>query len=113
MQTKAEIAAVNARLDRPIRVFPRAEIDNFEQLAGLALGLDAVVSVQTALVHLCGALGVPCSAMIPFAPEWRYGAQGGSMPWYRSVNLFRQPARGDWAPVIEAVSAQLDRSSAP
>ena len=112
-EVEAEIAAVNARLDQPIRSFPRAEIDDFEQLAGLAMGLDIVVSVQTALVHLCGALDVSCLAMIPFAPEWRYGAYGESMPWYGSVKLLRQPTRGDWASVIEAVSARLDGLPAP
>lgn len=108
-----EIDAVNAGLDRPIMSFPAAQIADFEQLAGLALGLDVVVSVQTALVHLCGALGAPCLAMIPFLPEWRYGAQGERMPWYDSVTLLRQPTQGQWDPVIEAVGDRLDALAVP
>lgn len=103
-----EVAAANAWLDRPIRLFPREDIENFEHLAGLVCALDVVVSVQTALIHLCGAIGAPCLAMIPFVTEWRYGEKGGSMPWYGSVSLNRQPERGAWGPVIAEIGAQLD-----
>ena len=105
---EAEVAAFNATLARPIRVFPKDEIEDFEPLAGLVLGLDLVVSVQTAIIHLSGALGAPCLVMIPHVPEWRYGAEGGTMPWYNSVRLIRQSEPDDWSTVIEAVGAELD-----
>ncbi len=104
-----EVEAFNATLPRPIRVFPREDIENFEALAGLVQALDLIVSVQTSLIHLSGAVGAPCLVMIPFIPEWRYGAAGASMPWYGSVELFRQSDRGDWRPVIAAIGAALDR----
>jgi ADP-heptose:LPS heptosyltransferase len=66
-----------------------------------------VISVQTALVHLAGALGQKVWALIPAAPEWRYGAQGESMPWYASVRLMRQTRPNDWSDVIERVAAQI------
>jgi hypothetical protein len=46
--------------------------------------------------------------MIPFVAEWRYGARGETMPWYRSVRLVRQPTPGDWASVIDRIGAELD-----
>lgn len=100
--TAAELAGVPA-----IRSFPRADIEDFEDLAGLVANLDAVVSVQTALVHLCGAIGAPCLTLIPKVAEWRYMAEGETMPWYRSVRLFRQAEAGDWPPVVQAVGDTL------
>lgn len=105
---QAEIDAVNAQLSRPVRSFPPEDIEDFTNLAGLVLGLDAVVSVQTALVHLAGAVGAPCVAMIPFFPEWRYGRRGSTMLWYGNVELVRQPRQGDWPSVIDAVLTALD-----
>ncbi len=100
-----EVAAFNAGRSRPVRLFPAEAIDDFEALAALALNLDLVVSVQTALVHLCGAVGVPALVMVPSNPEWRYGLIGAGMPWYDSVELFRQGPEKDWAPVVRRVAA--------
>ena len=105
----AEIDAVNATLARPLRRFEPAELDEFESLAGLVRALDVIVSVQTALVHLAGAVGTPCLAMIPFFPEWRYGQGVSTMPWYGGVELFRQPRHGAWPPILAAIGAALDR----
>lgn len=102
-----EVAAVNARLARPVRLFAPDEIADFEELAGLVQSLDLVVSVQTALVHLCGALGAPCLAMLTRTPEWRYAAQPDTMPWYGSVRLVRQGQDRRWEPVIAAVAGEL------
>ncbi len=110
-EVEPEVAEINVGLERPIRVFPRDEIDDFEQLAGLVLALDLVVSVQTSLIHLAGAVGATCMVMIPFVPEWRYGASGSTMPWYDSVRLFRQGDTDDWQPIIGEISAELDRLS--
>jgi len=93
------------------RRFPPQDLDDFEDLAGLVANLDVVVSVQTALVHLTGALGQTCLTLVPHDPEWRYGAHGETMPWYASVRLFRQQAPGAWAPAIERVVEALRRRS--
>jgi hypothetical protein len=103
----AEVAAVNAQLSRPIRVFDPAEINDFDELAGLVANLDLVVTVQTAIVHLTGALGVPGRVMIPRKPEWRYGAEGDDMPWYRSIRLYRQKPGEPWDDVVARASANI------
>ena len=112
---QAEVAAANAQLNSNIRIFPAEEIDDFEELAGLVLNLDVVASVQTTIVHLAGALGTECLTLVPHRPEWRYTAEGSTMPWYGSVRLFRQPGSGSWDPVIgqvaEALSHRLGRSA--
>jgi hypothetical protein len=102
-----EIETFNATLDKKIIHFPKDSIDDFEDLAGLIGALDIVVSVQNATVHLCGALGKPCLAMLPWKPEWRYGKYGSQMPWYSSVELLRQSQSGDWDSVLAAVESRL------
>lgn len=105
----AEVAAVNAGRAAPIRTFPEEAMRDFEELAALVANLDVVVSVQTAVVHLCGALGTPGLALVPQNPEWRYGAQGPATPWYRSVRLLRQPSPGAWQAPIHQVAEELRR----
>lgn len=82
-------------------------IDDYDQTAALVSALDLVVTVCTAIVHLTGALGKPAWVMAPFSPGWRYAMLRGGMPWYPSVRVDRQPAPGDWDPVIETVRARL------
>ncbi len=106
-EAEAEVAAANSRLGTGIDIFARPDIDDFEELAALVLSLDLVVSVQTALVHVCGAAGQRCLAMIHSTPEWRYGLVGDAMPWYGSVELYRQTAGGGWPPVIGRVAEQV------
>lgn len=69
---------------------------DYDDTAGLVASLDGVVAMQSTAVHIAGALGVPCAAGIPKTSQWRYGASGDSMPWYRSVRLFRQERFGHW-----------------
>ena len=82
-------------------------IDDYDETAALVSALDLVISVQTAVVHLGGALGKPVWVMVPAAPEWRYLQSGEAMPWYPSVRLLRQSQRGDWTPVIARVAQDL------
>jgi Tfp pilus assembly protein PilF len=85
----------------------QAPIDDYDETAALVSALDLVISVQTAVVHLAGALGKRTWVMVPSVPEWRYMAQGEVMPWYPSVKLWRQRQRGDWQPVISALCAEM------
>jgi tetratricopeptide (TPR) repeat protein len=85
------------------------EQDYFET-AKLVQSCDLVISCCTSVIHLAGALGVPCWVMVPNKPAWRYGIKG-PMPWYRSVRLYRQP-QGDqdaWRPVVEKVGYDLSQ----
>lgn len=104
---REELAAENARLARPIWSPPPEEVADFEDLAGLVQNLDLVISVQTAIVHLGGALGAPVWVMAPRRPEWRYGAEGERMPWYDSVRILRQSRDARWEPVIRQVTEAL------
>ena len=106
-EVKDEVARAVRALGKPITCFEKAEIDDFDALAGLVSSLDLVVTVQTALVHLCGALGKTCKVFVPYIPEWRYGATGDRMPWYRSVRLYRQDQPDDWSGPLARVAADL------
>lgn len=83
-------------------------IDDYDETAALVSALDLVISVQTAIVHLSGALGKPVWVLVPTTAEWRYLAEGERMPWYPSARLFRQPRPGDWRTVIERICAALE-----
>jgi tetratricopeptide (TPR) repeat protein len=82
-------------------------IDDYDETAALVSALDLVISVQTAVVHLAGALGRPAWVMVPSCPEWRYGFAGESMRWYPSARVFRQSSLGEWQPVIATVAREL------
>jgi len=93
-----------------VQHWPQA-ISDYEETAALACALDLTVSVCTAVVHLCGALGRPAWVMAPVSPEARYGFRGERMRWYPSVRLFRQRAFGEWQPVIRDIVAGLQALS--
>lgn len=100
----AEIENFNVGRQKKLHHFPRHEIDDFDDFAGLIDALDCVVSVQNTTVHTCGALGKKCLTLLPRRPEWRYGVHGSRMPWYSSVELYRLPANGQWSQSIAAIA---------
>ena len=81
-------------------------IQDYDETAALVSALDLVISVQTAVVHLAGALGKPVLVLVPKVAEWRYGDSGERMPWYSSVRLFRQHQAGHWTDVIERIGRE-------
>ena len=73
-------------------------------------GLDLVISVDTAVAHLAGALGKPVWLLVQDSPDWRWLLNRADSPWYPTLRLFRQSHRGDWRPVLEQVVAELHRA---
>ena len=80
---------------------------NFEETAALVAGLDLVITVDTAVAHLAGALGVPCWILLGARADFRWLRGREDSPWYPSVRLFRQPAAGDWPGLAAQVAAAL------
>jgi len=83
------------------------EINDFSETAALIENLDLVISVDTAVAHLAGALGKPVWVLLPFVADWRWMLHRDDSPWYPTMKLFRQPSRGKWEPVIAAMADEL------
>lgn len=86
---------------------PTAELRDFADTAALIAALDLVIGVDTAVVHLAGALGAPVWLLNRADPDWRWGLGRADSPWYPTLRQFRQPCAGDWASVIDALAAAL------
>lgn len=100
-----ECANVGNKLNVPIYHWGDA-IADYEDTAGLLMGLDLVITVNTSLHHLCGALGVKQWCLTPVKCAWRYGISGPS-PWYGNCEMYRQKKDGDWKPVIARAASDL------
>jgi hypothetical protein len=82
-------------------------LEGFVNTAILAHALDLVISIDTSIVHLAGALGLPVWVLLSNPPDWRWMLNRGDSPWYPSARLWRQDESRDWAPVIDAVAHEL------
>jgi hypothetical protein len=80
----------------------------FMDTAAIMKNLDLVISSDTSVPHLAGALGVPVWVALPFVPDWRWLLDRSDSPWYPTMRLFRQKKVGDWAGVFEEIAAALD-----
>jgi tetratricopeptide (TPR) repeat protein len=84
----------------------------FDDVAALMMNLDLVVTIDSGPAHLAGALGVPTCLMIDHVSAWFWGNETQGTPWYGSLELYRQPSVGAWAPVIERVKARVEALAA-
>jgi tetratricopeptide (TPR) repeat protein len=84
-----------------------ARLRDFGDTAALIEAMDLVISIDTAVAHLAGALAKPVWIMLPFNPDWRWLLGRDDSPWYPTAKLFRQPVRGDWDAVVRSVAASL------
>ncbi len=90
---------------------------DFSDTAAIVANLDLLISVDTSVAHLAGAMGVPVWILLPYACDWRWLLDRDDSPWYPSAKLFRQENPGDWAGVINRVQRELngllDRDTPP
>jgi predicted O-linked N-acetylglucosamine transferase (SPINDLY family) len=83
----------------------------FMDAAAVMKNLDLVISADTSVAHLAGALGVPVWIALPFLPDWRWLLEREDSPWYPTVRLFRQTNRGSWQEVFERIVAEVEKLS--
>jgi tetratricopeptide (TPR) repeat protein len=83
------------------------ELRNFQDTAALFEALDLVITVDTSVAHLAGALGRPVWILLPYAPDWRWMLEREDSPWYPTARLYRQGADRSWDPVIARVRSEL------
>jgi hypothetical protein len=89
-----------------------AEVRDFADTAAIVANLDLVISVDTSVVHLAGAMGKPVFLLDRYDNCWRWLSGRDDSPWYPSLRIFRQSRPGEWAPVIARVAAALARQVA-
>jgi ADP-heptose:LPS heptosyltransferase len=82
-------------------------IHDMADTAALMANLDLIISVDTAPVHLAGALGKLVWLLIPNSPDWRWLLSRNDSPWYPTMRIFRQPEPGDWQSVVVALEVAL------
>jgi hypothetical protein len=85
------------------------QIHVFADTAALIELMDLVVSADTAVAHLAGAMGKEVWILLPFNPDWRWMLERNDTPWYPTARLFRQSVPGDWDSVIQQIADELTR----
>lgn len=86
---------------------PGAAVQDFADSAALCASIDLLLTVDTSLAHLGGALGCPTWLLLPWRADWRWGVAGDRSDWYPGMRLYRQPALHDWHSVLARVRADL------
>jgi ADP-heptose:LPS heptosyltransferase len=81
--------------------------DAFLDSAAVTESLDLVITLDSALAHLAGALGRPVWVALKQVPDWRWFLDRSDSPWYPSMTLFRQKSEGDWHSVFAAMESQV------
>jgi tetratricopeptide (TPR) repeat protein len=83
------------------------EFEDFSDTAGVIDNLDLIITVDTSVAHLAGAMGKPVWVLIPYVPDWRWMIEREDSPWYPTMRLFRQQTKGNWNHVFERVASEL------
>jgi ADP-heptose:LPS heptosyltransferase len=85
-----------------------SQITDFQDTAEAVSCLDLVITVDTSIAHLAGAMGKPVWVLLPFAPDWRWMLESDGSPWYQSMRLFRQQQLGEWSYPFQRISEALE-----
>jgi hypothetical protein len=88
-----------------------AEIEDYDDTMAILANIERLVTVDTSVAHLAGAMGRPVWIMLPFAPDWRWLLRRQDTPWYPSVRLFRQSTVRCWDDVLGAVATALTETA--
>jgi hypothetical protein len=86
--------------------------DALMETAALMSALDLIVTSDTSVAHLAGALGLPVWVALHAAPDWRWLLERADSPWYPSMRLFRQRSPGDWSEVFERLAREVGELTA-
>lgn len=112
LQRDIKESDLRALREHPNLVSLGSEFADFADTAAVVSMLDLVISVDTSVAHLAGAMGKPLWMLLPFSGDWRWMLEGEQSPWYPSARLFRQPVLGDWDSALvrvrEALTDHLD-----
>lgn len=87
-------------------------LNSFSDTAYALRGMDLLITVDTAIAHLAGALGIPTLLLVSYLPDWRWMMGRDDSPWYPTMRIYRQPAPGDWDTVIRQVVEDLSGEQA-
>ena len=108
------IALQKGAAERQLDAYPYPNItrlgtrlEDFSDTAAVLAQLDLLITVDTSVAHLAGAMGKPAWIMIPYIPDWRWGIEGKHTRWYPTITLFRQPRPKDWASVTASMEQEL------
>ena len=83
--------------------------DSFVDCAAVMKNVDLVVTSDTSIAHLAGALGRPVFLALKHVPDWRWLMHRTDCPWYPTMRLFRQPEKGDWTSVFEQIASSVEK----
>jgi len=96
-----------AKPDNTLKNYPMAKTGAFMDTAAIMQHLDLVITVDTSVAHLAGALGIPVWVLLPYSPDYRWTLKGATTQWYPTMRLFRQPKPGNWDTVMQEVVQAL------
>src|SRR5215470_7801339 len=100
---EVEFGGSLAQLTDPLDTGPKALVET----AALMCALDLVITSDTSVAHLAGALGIPVWVVLQAIPDWRWLLERCDSPWYPTARLFRQRTAGDWSELLERVAQEL------
>ena len=89
--------------------FMGEKIINFSDTAAIVENMDIIISIDTPLIHLAGAIGKKSFLLLPWVCEWRWLIDREDSPWYESIKIIRQKSIGDWSYVINKIENEISR----